>query len=97
MALPARLHPMSKKSLTMACFAAVSPFVYVSCVSKTDTDSARHPNIIIILADDMGYGDVSSLNPYSRIQTPALDGMVKAGISFSQAHASASVCTPSRC
>lgn len=54
------------------------------------------PNIVIILADDMGYGDVSALNPQSRIRTPALDAMVREGISFTSAHAGASVCTPSR-
>src|SRR5690606_11213641 len=54
------------------------------------------PNIIIILADDMGYGDISALNILSRIQTPALDQLISKGISFRNAHASASVCTPSR-
>lgn len=56
----------------------------------------KTPNIILILADDMGYGDVSGLNPNSKIHTPALDRLVKEGISFTNAHASASVCTPSR-
>ncbi len=57
---------------------------------------SKAPNIIIIFADDMGYGDVSALNPYSRIQTPNLDKLVQEGISFTNAHSSASVCTPSR-
>jgi arylsulfatase A len=54
------------------------------------------PNIVIILADDMGFGDVRALNPASRIATPAIDAMVTEGISFTNAHAGASVCTPSR-
>lgn len=54
------------------------------------------PNIIIILADDMGYGDVSALNPAARTKTPAIDHMTKEGIVFTDAHASASVSTPSR-
>lgn len=54
------------------------------------------PNIIIILADDMGYGDVSALNPASRIKTPHLDRLAGRSIVFSNAHAGASVCTPSR-
>lgn len=54
------------------------------------------PNIVIIFADDMGYGDIKALNPLSKIETPALDQLVAEGISFSNAHASASVCTPSR-
>ena len=57
---------------------------------------SKAPNIIIIFADDMGYGDVSALNPNSRIQTPNLDKLVQEGISFTNAHSSASVCTPSR-
>lgn len=57
---------------------------------------SKAPNIIIIFADDMGYGDVSALNPDSRIQTPNLDKLVREGISFTNAHSSASVCTPSR-
>jgi arylsulfatase A-like enzyme len=54
------------------------------------------PNIIIIFTDDMGYGDVNALNTNSRIQTPNLDKLVREGISFTNAHSSASVCTPSR-
>lgn len=55
-----------------------------------------YPNIIIIFADDMGYGDVSGLNPFARTQTPAIDQLIGEGITFTEAHASASVCTPSR-
>lgn len=56
----------------------------------------QKPNVVIIFADDMGYGDIQSLNPLSRIKTPAIDELVNSGISFENAHASASVCTPSR-
>ncbi|MGC9354773.1 MAG: sulfatase family protein, partial [Mariniphaga sp.] len=54
------------------------------------------PNIVFIFADDMGYGDVSGLNPLARTQTPAIDKLIGEGITFTEAHASASVCTPSR-
>jgi len=54
------------------------------------------PNIIFILADDMGYGDVSCLNQESKICTKHFDEMASEGISFTDAHASTSVCTPSR-
>jgi arylsulfatase A-like enzyme len=54
------------------------------------------PNIIFIFADDMGYGDISGLNPYARTHTPAIDKLIREGITFTHAHASASVCTPSR-
>jgi arylsulfatase A len=54
------------------------------------------PNIVYILADDMGYGDVSSLNKASGTRTPNLDKMVADGIYFTDAHSNSSVCTPTR-
>ncbi len=54
------------------------------------------PNIVYILADDMGYGDVSCLNPQSRIRTANLDRLAAGGVVFTDAHASSAVCTPSR-
>ena len=57
---------------------------------------AQHPNIVLILADDLGYGDVSCLNPESKIPTPAIDRLAADGISFTDAHAPSSVCSPTR-
>lgn len=54
------------------------------------------PNIVLILADDMGYGDVSCYNPESKIQTPNIDKLATEGLMFTDAHTSSSVCTPSR-
>ena len=54
------------------------------------------PNIIIILADDLGYGDMSCLNKNSKIQTPNLDKIAESGMIFTDAHSSAAVCSPSR-
>jgi arylsulfatase A-like enzyme len=54
------------------------------------------PNVVIILADDMGYGDVGILNRDSRIPTPNLDRLAKAGLSFTDAHSAGSYCVPSR-
>ena len=56
----------------------------------------RLPNIVYILADDMGYGDLTCLNKDSKIHTRHLDRMAEAGLVFHDAHASSSVCTPSR-
>ena len=56
----------------------------------------QNPNIILILADDLGYGDVASYNPESRVPTPNLDRLSREGLSFTDAHAPATVCTPSR-
>jgi arylsulfatase A-like enzyme len=57
---------------------------------------ASYPNIVYILADDMGYGDVSILNEKSKIPTPHIDSLGREGIRFTDAHAVCSVCTPSR-
>ncbi len=54
------------------------------------------PNIVYILADDMGYGDLSCLNPDSKIRTPNLDALAVGGMVFTDAHSSSAVCTPSR-
>lgn len=56
----------------------------------------KKPNIIYILADDMGYGDVSALNEEAQWETPNLDQLAEEGIYYSDAHSSSSVCTPSR-
>ena len=57
----------------------------------------RKPNIVYILADDLGFGDVHCLNPQrGRIATPHLDQLAKDGMIFTDAHSGASVCTPTR-
>lgn len=58
--------------------------------------SKNKPNIVFILADDMGYGDVSALNPISKIRTSNIDAMASNGVLFTDAHTSSSVSTPSR-
>jgi len=54
------------------------------------------PNVIIIYADDMGYGDLNCLNPDSKIPTPNLDKLASKGMRFSDAHSSSGICSPSR-
>jgi arylsulfatase A-like enzyme len=55
------------------------------------------PNIVLILADDLGYGDVHALNPTrGRITTPHLDRLAAQGMTFTDAHSGSSVCTPTR-
>ena len=56
----------------------------------------NEPNIIFILADDMGYGDLACQNPASKIPTPNLDRLAAQGVRFTDAHAPSSVCSPSR-
>jgi len=54
------------------------------------------PNIVFILADDLGYGDVSFLNPDSKIPTPNIDRIARTGVTFTDAHSSSAVSTPTR-
>lgn len=58
--------------------------------------SKDKPNIILILVDDMGYGDIGSYNPDSKIPTPNIDGLAEEGMRFMNAHAPGAVCHPSR-
>jgi arylsulfatase A-like enzyme len=72
----------------------------VSCKTKKNLKqksiTSNTPNIVYILADDMGYGDLSALNSKSAIQTPNMDKIVKNGVHFTDAHTNSSVCTPTR-
>ena len=56
----------------------------------------KHPNVVIILADDMGYGDVGCNNPYARVRTPAIDQLARNGIRFTDAHSAGALSGPSR-
>ncbi len=58
--------------------------------------AAERPNVVVILADDLGYGDVRALAPDSRIPTPYLDRLAQQGMSFLDAHSPSAVCTPTR-
>lgn len=69
-------------------------FISVLANAKTKKDSK--PNVIIIMADDMGYGDPKCYNPDSKIPTPNMDKLSKQGMLFTDAHTAASACTPSR-
>ena len=71
----------------------------VLCFSKLSTQHLQAqtlPNIIIIYADDLGYGDLSCYNPGSAYRTPRLDQMAKEGVRFTDAHSPSTICSPSR-
>jgi arylsulfatase A len=65
-------------------------------VSTARLQRDRPPNILLIQADDLGYGDLSAYGQ-ARFQTPALDSMARQGIRFTQYYAGSTVCAPSRC
>ena len=58
--------------------------------------SVQRPNLVLILADDMGYGDLHCYNRDSRIPTPNMDRLASQGMLFTDAHTPSSVCTPTR-
>jgi len=58
--------------------------------------AAAKPNILFILCDDLGYGDVHCLNPGGRIPTQHMDRLASAGMVFTDAHSASAVCSPTR-
>jgi len=67
-----------------------------SCSIKKENAETKLPNIVIIYADDMGFGDLGIQNPESKIPTPNLDELASEGMRFTDGHSSSGICTPSR-
>lgn len=81
------------KKKTMKRFA----FLFIAFIITSFTNAQNpHPNIIYILADDMGYGDVSCLNKDSKIHTKNIDALAAEGMKFTDAHSNSAVCSPTR-
>ncbi|MCZ6673151.1 MAG: sulfatase-like hydrolase/transferase [Verrucomicrobia bacterium] len=72
------------------------PYAVLSILVATAAKAADQPNILLILADDLGYGDVGIYNPESKVPTPNLDRLAAEGIRFTDAHSPSTVCTPTR-
>lgn len=70
--------------------------VTVSWVACAQLTAQELPNIVLVLADDLGYGDVHALNPDSTLPTPNLDALAESGLTFLDAHSPSAVCTPTR-
>ena len=66
------------------------------CWSTRTTVAAEWPHVLVILVDDMGYGDLGVQNPDSLIPTPHLDQLAREGMRFTDGHSSSSQCSPSR-
>ena len=67
----------------------------LTSLSIQGADSSARPNIVFIMADDMGYGDAGCFGQ-SLIQTPAIDRLARQGVRFTQCYAGSTVCAPSR-
>ncbi len=84
------------RRLFLQQLAAGSTAVAMGGLSALASPATRQkPNIVIILSDDVGYGDISSYGA-THVHTPNIDSMAAAGLRFTRAHADAATCTPSR-
>jgi len=90
---------LNRREFLKAASVTSAAFTLQGCLGsfgKTASAANKKPNIVYILADDLGYGDVSSLNPESKIKTPNIDRIAAGGIRFTDAHSNSAVCTPTR-
>jgi len=95
-----RLRSNNIMKMKYSNYLAVLGLCCISCTGKQNKSITKEnilkPNIIYILADDMGYGDLRSLNQDSRIPTPNMDKLVHEGIHFTDYHSGSAVSTPTR-
>ena len=82
--------------VTLKRFVSLPLAAVLLTVAGRAADTSRRPNVVILYADDMGYGDLAAQNPESKIATPHLDRLAREGTRFTDAHSSSGVCTPSR-
>ena len=67
-----------------------------ACPALPAAEALPRPNIVFILCDDLGYGDVKCLNPDGKIATPRMDQIAREGMVFTDAHSGSGVCSPTR-
>lgn len=70
--------------------------IIASILSAQSQTGSSKPNIVVILSDDVGWGDISCYQPSNKFKTPAVDKLAREGTRFTNAHAPHSVCTPTR-
>jgi arylsulfatase A-like enzyme len=90
------MKPMTRRDWLKAAGLAAGTGVLAANQAMAAGTGGRKPNIIFILADDLGYGDLGCYGQ-EVIQTPVLDRMAEEGIRFTQCYAGSTVCAPSRC
>jgi arylsulfatase A-like enzyme len=94
-------HLLNRRSFIKQCALSIGALSLGRCSSErgaSPKEAGRKspPNIIFILADDMGYGDIRAFNPGSRIPTPHLNRLSAEGMRFTDAHSGSAVCSPTR-
>ena len=92
---------MNRRTFLKASALSIGALTIGGCadaLSGTGGSKAKEsrPNIVFILADDMGYGDIQRYNPKSKIPTPNLNALADSGMRFTDAHSGSAVCTPTR-
>lgn len=86
---------MAVKAMRRREFLQLSAAAYTSLAAGFSATRPLHPNLVIIYADDLGYGDVSCYGA-DKVRTPNVDRLASQGRRFTNAHSSAATCTPSR-
>ncbi|WP_026955104.1 sulfatase family protein [Algoriphagus vanfongensis] len=84
------------QTLSKFIFALLAFGFLASCQPEQNTNKSEKTNVIIVLADDLGYGDIGAFNPDSKIPTPHIDQLASEGMRFTDAHTPSAVCTPTR-
>ncbi len=85
------IYSVKQRNSIFTLFILFSVVLFTAC-----REEKKDPNIVIILADDLGYGDPQVYNSESKIPTPNIDKLASEGMRFTDAHSPSSVCTPTR-
>ncbi|MCP4614046.1 MAG: sulfatase-like hydrolase/transferase [Planctomycetes bacterium] len=91
---------MNRRNFLKAAGVGIASLAMPGCANGLQSDSgaagSNKPNIVFIMADDMGYGDLGCYNKNSKIPTPNMDRLAAEGMRFTDAHSPSAVCTPTR-
>lgn len=92
---------MDRRAFLKSCFAGLTGVTAIGSMGFCSSEvyskkNSNKPNIVFILADDLGYGDIACYNPESKVPTPNIDSIAGKGMVFTDAHSPSTVCTPTR-
>ena len=90
------MYAFSNRGTVRRCAVIVCALVAIIPAATAHAADSRLPNIVILYADDLGFGDMSSQNPKGKIPTPHLDRLAADGLRMTDGHSSSGICTPSR-
>ncbi len=87
---------LANRIATLVGIVSIAVVLQLAVAQSVIAESSDCPNIVFILADDLGYGDVACYNAHSKVPTPNIDKLAAQGMSFTDAHSPSTVCTPTR-